>query len=220
MPGEWGIPGQIWLLQGPEKSGGRVLLIADSGLSLLGYCRQVSIAPPNTDTPRACDPVSRGHSMILLIWALSPATDMLIKKLIPGPSFPSLYGNSSVQRGWWQWNPHCFKQIWSQMHRGRKKKKLNYSCRGLVQQHLCSPRVAQPANASHICHLPPQSRWETNPLSEENLPKTPLLCLGYLGPAAVTSHSSCNCSLLQLIMHLSSRIYLFIYLSPFIIFII
>lgn len=47
-----------------------------------------------------------------------------------------------------------------------------------------------PISASSL----PQTRQEANPLSGGHLSKTPLLCLGYLGPAAVTSHSSCNCS--------------------------
>lgn len=39
------IPGQALLLQVPEVSGGRGVLIAVSGLSLLGYGHRVSIAP-------------------------------------------------------------------------------------------------------------------------------------------------------------------------------
>lgn len=82
---------------------------------------------PSMDTPKASDPIARGQLTLLLIWASSPAKDMLTEKAIPGPHFLSLYGNSSVQGGWGQRNPHCFKQIWSQMHQGRKEK-LNYSC--------------------------------------------------------------------------------------------
>lgn len=108
---------------------------------------------PSTDALTGCDPISRGHPTILLSNFPVLKMDKLLKQLTPGPSFPSHYGNSSLQRGWRQWKTHYFKQIWSQMHWG--KKKLNYACRELVRQHLCSRRVAQPVNASHICQLPP-----------------------------------------------------------------